>query len=77
MNNAIALILSAALIADTLANIARLWGVRATMKQQEEIMERERLEVNARLGVASDIISGTVKKTIAELIAAQEDSNAR
>lgn len=77
MNNAIALILSAALIADTLANIARLWGVRVTIKQQAEMMERGELEAEKRFEAASAIVSDVVKTTISGIIEMQENKDAR
>jgi hypothetical protein len=69
MTNTVAIILTIALLADTAANIARLWGVRITIHQQEDMMRREIIEGEKRINAAAEIFGEVVKETIDDLAA--------
>ena len=68
MDNAVGLILSAALIADTIANILRLRGVEKAMRQQSEMMRQSDIEAEKRVDAASKVVESVVKMTVAEII---------
>jgi lipopolysaccharide biosynthesis regulator YciM len=68
MNNVVGLILSAALIADTVANLLRSRGVERAIRQQEDMMRRSELEAGKRTDAAAEAIESVVKATVLELI---------
>jgi hypothetical protein len=72
MNDTFALILSVALILDTLANIGRLVAVRITIKQQDEMMRQQEEESGKRISEAASIVADVVKTTIDELEKAKD-----
>ncbi len=64
MNNTVGFILSAALIADTIANLLRLRGVEKAMRQQAEMMRQSDIEAEKRVDAASEIITDIVRETV-------------
>jgi lipopolysaccharide biosynthesis regulator YciM len=68
MNNAVGLILSAALIADTIANLLRLRGVKRAIRQQAEMMRQSDIEAEKRIDAASKVVEDVVKMTVAEIL---------
>lgn len=68
MNNLVGLILSAALIADTIANLLRLRGVEKAMRQQAEMMRQSDIEAEKRIDAASELIGDIVRDTVETMI---------
>jgi hypothetical protein len=68
MNNVVGLILSAALIADTIANLLRLLGVEKAIRQQAEMMRRSDIEAEKRIDAASELIGDIVRETVETMI---------
>lgn len=68
MDNIVGFILSAALIADTIANLLRLRGVEKAIRQQEDMLSRSELEAGKRVEAAAEAIESVVKATVLELI---------
>ena len=68
MNNIVGLILSAALIADTIANILRLRGVEKAMRQQAEMMRQSDIEAEKRIDAASELIGDIVRETVETMV---------
>ena len=68
MNNLVGLILSAALIADTIANLLRLRGVEKAMRQQAEMMRQSDIEAEKRIDAASEVVGDIVRMTVAEIL---------
>ena len=68
MDNVVGSVLSAALIADTIANILRLRGVEKAMRQQSEMMRQSDIEAEKRIDAASEVVESVVKMTVAEII---------
>ena len=64
MNNTVGLILSAALIADTIANLLRLRGVEKAMRQQAEMMRQSDIEAEKRVDAASKVVEDVVRITV-------------
>jgi hypothetical protein len=74
MNNIVGLILSAALIADTIANLLRLRCVENAMRQQSEMMQQSDIEAEKRIDAATDVIETVVQATIEKLIEKSKDA---
>jgi hypothetical protein len=68
MNNIVGLILSAALIADTIANLLRLRGVEKAMRQQSDMMRRSDIEAEKRINAASELVGDIVRETVETMI---------
>ena len=68
MNNTVGLILSAALIADTIANILRLRGVEKAMRHQAEMMRQSDIDAEKRVDSASKVVESVVQMTVAEIL---------
>ena len=68
MNNVVALILSAALIADTIANLLRLRGVEKAIRQQADMMRQSAAESEKRVSAASEVIEDVMRSTVSVLI---------
>ena len=68
MNNVVGFILSAALIADTIANLLRLRGVEKAIRQQEEMMKRSDIESDKRVGAAADVVESIVISTVEAML---------
>lgn len=68
MSNLVGLILSAALIADTISNLLRLRGVERAMRHQEDLMRRSEMEAEKRLQAAAEVVESVARETTAEII---------
>ena len=68
MNNTVGLILSVALIADTIANLLRLRGVEKAMRQQAEMMRQSDIEAEKRIDAASELVGDIVRETVETMI---------
>jgi lipopolysaccharide biosynthesis regulator YciM len=71
MNNIVGLILSAALIADTIANLLRLRGVEKAIRQQAEMMRRSDIEAEKRVDAASKVVEDIVHITVEAMLTAE------
>lgn len=71
MNDIVGLILSAALIADTIANLLRLRGVEKAMRQQADMMRQSDLEAEKRVDAASKVVEDIVHMTVEAMLTAE------
>lgn len=74
MSNAIATILTIALIIDALANIARLISVELAYKRQVRMFKAESLESKDRIKNAADLVESIVRLTIDGIVRKPETS---
>jgi hypothetical protein len=68
MSNTVGLILSAALIIDTIANLLRLRGVQKAIKQQDEMIRKSNIEAEKRIDAAANVVESVVRMTVAEML---------
>lgn len=66
MSNTIAIILTAALLIDAAANIARLVSVEIAYKRQAELIRRQELEVERRIEAAASVVESVAREVIKE-----------
>ena len=67
MNNTTAAILTAALLIDAVANIARLVSVEIAYRRQAALIKSQELEVNRRIEAASGVVADVARTVAKEL----------